>query len=1430
MTWPPNPYVLALWIIAASLVVLAAVAWGKRVHTRGARSFTFFTLAGAVWALAEGMQNAAIDPAIQLTWLQLKYLGVATLPIGFLVFANDYTRQTAWLNRFVVTLLLVVPSITVALAWTYPLQDVLWQSVASVGGRLEVANGPWFWVHTGSSYLWLEIGSFYLMRGYVGTPRGYRAQVTWVLFAVLVPWVANVAVVFADLTLPVDPTPLTFAVSAWAFAQSLFSHRLLDIVPVARETVMRHLADPVLVLDRRQRVLQLNPAAATLFAIDAADDAVGRTAAELLHDQPDLVRALGAEVLAEHDLTWRRGDDAERHLRAQVTPLADRRGRLTGHLVRLQDIGRQVLAERTLRESEKRLAEQEAYLTALQEVTSGLAARRPVGELLEAVLRRAAEAVGAPHGFVHLVAANGAVLERHRALGRFDDLPDLLFRSGEGLAGRAWQERRPVAVPDYAAWSGKLRGVDLGWARGAIAVPLAGRDEVLGVLALARPRDDRRPFSGAEETLLVSFARLGTIALENVRLIEEIEARRRESDQLARIGTAMQEPTSLQERMDLLLNAIQEVVGFERAVVWLPTPAGDALHTTSWIGFDADVGRDGGREHRVALDGSVPLLEQAYRLGEERVLEEGAPVPERWRARGLAASSPLLRSRAPAVLPLVSRGRTVGVLAVDNPYSRRPLGEKLPALRRFATSAAVAIDSARLYEDVQRELTERSAAEAELRRSEERYRTILDTIQDAYFETDARGLLRMVNPAFVEGVGAAAAAEVLGRPYRHFVDASDVRTLVDTFRAVLASGEPVQRREFVFRRVDGTTFHGEVSIGPVLSDTGTVVGFRGLVRDVSDRKRFEEGLHEAKEVAEAANASKSAFLANVSHELRTPLTSILGFARLIERRFEDVLEPALREHEDRKVQRAVQQVRTNAGIIYSESQRLTHLINDVLDLAKIEAGRVDWRMAWLDLAEVVRRAAQATHGLFDQKPEVHLVMDAPDGLPAAIGDRDRLTQVAINLISNAVKFTPAGAITLSVAREDDPELGPSLVARVRDTGVGIAPEDHATVFEQFRQVGDTLTEKPQGTGLGLPICKQIVEHHGGRMWLESALGAGSTFAFAIPLEAPAEVAEAARNAASDAAGADAVVGVAAVEVAAAGPDAAAAAARPDVGRRPPAPAPTAIGDAAASDGALERAAADGAAHEAGLRRFVGSTVREAEAALRRRVEALVRRTRSGHEGDEATTRVLVVDDDPQIRALLRQELEEAGHAVVEAADGREALAAVAAHRPDLVVLDVMMPELTGFDVAAVLKGDPATASVPIVILSVVQDEERGARLGVARYFTKPVDAHALVEEVAVVLRDAAAGTRLVLVDLEDADPEDRRQARRLREALHGAGFGVDVAATVDAALAAFGGRAAGDGAAPGAAPDLVLAAADVARRSDLAGAARTAGVPVVLFQ
>jgi signal transduction histidine kinase len=257
---------------------------------------------------------------------------------------------------------------------------------------------------------------------------------------------------------------------------------------------------------------------------------------------------------------------------------------------------------------------------------------------------------------------------------------------------------------------------------------------------------------------------------------------------------------------------------------------------------------------------------------------------------------------------------------------------------------------------------------------------------------------------------------------------------------------------------------------------------------------------EARAAAESANEAKSRFLANISHELRTPLTSVVGFAKLNRKRLDDVVFPVV-PREDPKVERAVRQVGENLGIIVSEGDRLTGLINDLLDLAKIEAGRMEWRLAPVAVEDVVRQALAATAALFEVSG-LALTVDVEPGLPIITGDRDRLVQVVINLVSNAVKFTGEGGVACRVHRDED-----AIRVAVTDTGRGIAPGDRARVFEPFRHASDTVPEGPRGTGLGLPISKQIVEGHGGSMGLDSEVGRGSTFWFRLPVVPPGADAE-----------------------------------------------------------------------------------------------------------------------------------------------------------------------------------------------------------------------------------------------------------------------------------------------------------------------------------
>lgn len=255
---------------------------------------------------------------------------------------------------------------------------------------------------------------------------------------------------------------------------------------------------------------------------------------------------------------------------------------------------------------------------------------------------------------------------------------------------------------------------------------------------------------------------------------------------------------------------------------------------------------------------------------------------------------------------------------------------------------------------------------------------------------------------------------------------------------------------------------------------------------------------EARSAAEAANQAKSTFLANVSHELRTPLTSIVGFTRMVQKRLEERIFPLL-PSPDASAQKAMDQVMQNLDITLAEGHRLTSLINDLLDLSKIEAGREEWNMQPVSLQRVFYRAAAATASLFVAK-KLRMNVDVALDLPEVMGDFERLVQVAINLLSNTVKFTNQGMVSCRVWRAGD-----DIRLSIADTGVGISETDLAHVFEAFVQVGDAKSGKPRGTGLGLAISKQIVEKHGGRIWAESVPGQGSTFTFALPVRNVAEV-------------------------------------------------------------------------------------------------------------------------------------------------------------------------------------------------------------------------------------------------------------------------------------------------------------------------------------
>ncbi|ACS79179.1 ATP-binding protein [Maridesulfovibrio salexigens] len=356
---------------------------------------------------------------------------------------------------------------------------------------------------------------------------------------------------------------------------------------------------------------------------------------------------------------------------------------------------------------------------------------------------------------------------------------------------------------------------------------------------------------------------------------------------------------------------------------------------------------------------------------------------------------------------------------------------------------------------------------------------IMDNLADGLLVVDINGKISVTNPALGELFGVTE-NELRGKDIRTFFP----EEMTALFELVKGCEHEVYSSEI---ELTGRKTGKAVATPIHKMDEGDTpnicLGAVILVRDITYEKEVDN--------------LKTDFISTVSHELRTPMTSILGFAKIIKKKLEKSVFPVCNAP-DKKTERAINQVKDNIGIIVSEGQRLTELINDVLDIAKMESGKIDWKNVPIDISEVIETSVQTTTPLW--KPQdLQMVVDVEENIPTIHGDRDRVMQVLVNLISNAVKFTASGSITCTARSHAD-----EIMVSVSDTGSGISPEDQKKIFQRFKQAGDTLTGKPKGTGLGLPICKQIVDHHKGRIWVDSKLGEGSSFHFTLAIGVPDE--------------------------------------------------------------------------------------------------------------------------------------------------------------------------------------------------------------------------------------------------------------------------------------------------------------------------------------
>lgn len=380
------------------------------------------------------------------------------------------------------------------------------------------------------------------------------------------------------------------------------------------------------------------------------------------------------------------------------------------------------------------------------------------------------------------------------------------------------------------------------------------------------------------------------------------------------------------------------------------------------------------------------------------------------------------------------------------------------------------------------DVTDQQQAIERVTESERRYRLLASRVTDIIVTYGVDGLVTYVSPSLEAATGFPPEA-LLGRPATTLIHPDDVPALTESFREFVKAPPEWSQRGVTYRGLpgDGPVRWFEARTSIIRDENGRVIEFQDLVRDVTETKRLEEALIEARDRAEAGARAKSEFLANMSHELRTPLTSVIGFSGLLQQ------SAALPETERRYADR-----------IGTASEALLGVINDILDYSKLEAGAVEMEARAFDPRALAQAAAAMIEGQCEVKG-LALAVELDPQLPAALtGDEGRLRQVMLNFLANATKFTAAGGVTLAASWSNG-----RLRVAVRDTGIGIPPDKIDTLFERFSQADNSTTRVYGGTGLGLSISRRLVEMMDGEIGAESRVDEGSTFWFEIPLS-PAE--------------------------------------------------------------------------------------------------------------------------------------------------------------------------------------------------------------------------------------------------------------------------------------------------------------------------------------
>jgi PAS domain S-box-containing protein len=984
----------------------------------------------ALWSLGFALNRATTDLAAKLWFTKLQQFGIMTVPPAVLVFTLQQTGRGSWLSRGRLALLGVVPAVCLLLSLTNDAHELFWRNprLDQVHNTLILTRGPAFWAFAVFAYACLAAAAALVVPRLRSTRPLERERALLLLVAMLVPLLANAVYLAGFNPLGMDPTPFALTISGLAMAFGVFQFRLLDVRPVARDAVVEEAPDGMLVIDPRQRVADMNPAAERLLGRPRAE-ALTRPAAELLAPWPEVVARLTAEPGAPCEVALQVGVEL-RDYEVQVTPLRANRDRAAARLVVFRDVTARKKVEAELR-AQKRLFEN---LLSLARAT----AERPTLEAtLQSALDVAAAITHADGGSLCLLDENGAlaesILARDKRLSPTRRRELLLPTLEKGLAGWVVRHRRAALIADTASDERWLRQADEPFPIGAaLAVPLLSGASVLGVLTLLGRNAGQ--FGPEDLEVIQAAADQLALAVRNARMFDE---RTRMAVRQTMLFEVLRTVGGQLDADRVAQAAVKAITQFTRwPIVMIATPGDQA---GEWLVRGSS--RD--EERRIVqLPPGKGIIARAIAAGTPQNVPDVKADPD------YVEDDPQIRSEL--AVPLRRSGRSLGVLDIesDRPAAFGP--EDAQLAESLGEAVALALDNAYLYKAIADE--------------HGRLRALIRSSRDGIMVIDDDGRFRVANAPAMRLLGLSGEPDdLLGWSIADLIplvreDAPAAAAVIESELRRVSTGDtsPAEGEYEVpsraVRWLDLPVRAGAESLGRLL-----------VLRDVTEERALER--------------MRDDLTHTMVHDLRNPLTSIGAVLELLEQGQATGLGPAQREM---------------LKIARVGARRMAELVNAILDVTRLESGRMPLDRQPLELDAVIDEALALQAPLAEPRG-LRLDRHLPPSLPPVLADAGLVSRVLQNLIGNAVKFAARGGrveVTAAVLAGQPPMLR----VMVSNEGDGIDPEVRGRLFQKFA----ASRHRDHGSGLGLAFCRLAVEAHGGKIWAESEPGKGAAFSFTLP--------------------------------------------------------------------------------------------------------------------------------------------------------------------------------------------------------------------------------------------------------------------------------------------------------------------------------------------